>query len=199
MSIITVFSRKGGQGKSPISFGIVKANPSYYYLTNDEDGASLYLKLLNGKGALINDREPLQINFNSNMDIIYDGGGYTSDVTLDMMKHSQYIIIPTKLETRPIASTHKLLKEIKENKDIKAKIIVVVTQWDTDKYTNESQILIKKMFENLSDKIIFLRKTKIFEKIEFLNCSIDEYYEKNPLYRNNKIFEEWKDLMDSIK
>lgn len=193
--IVSIYSRKGGQGKTPISFSLMKEDPKAFYISNDYDGCLVYLDKLKDKSKYISNKNQIK-ELDNDKNIIYDAGGYVSDLTYEMLKKSDLIIVPTILEEIPVVSAHRLLAEIKKDKNIKAKIVLVVTRHESPKNMEDYKILLENMFKNLADEIVYLRKTKFFEKIITDNISFDEYIANNPRYRNSGFFEDWKEFKD---
>jgi cellulose biosynthesis protein BcsQ len=194
--ITSIYSRKGGQGKTPISFALMKEDPKSFYISNDYDGCLVYLDKLRDRSKYISNKNDLKEIHKEDTNIIYDAGGYVSDLTYEMLKKSDLIIVPSIMEEIPLVSAQRLLTEMKKDKNIKAKVILVVTRHENPKNMKDYNVLLTNMFKNLTDEIIYLRKTKFFEIIARENISFNEYVENNPRYRNSGFFEEWKEFKE---
>ncbi|RXJ92857.1 hypothetical protein CRV00_11965 [Malaciobacter molluscorum] len=195
--ITSIYARKGGMGKTNLSFGLMKELENYFYASNDYDGSMVYLDKFPNKSKYIKDKRELKEVYDRDTNIIYDAGGFNSDITYEMLKKSDLIIVPSIVEKIPLISALRLLNEIKNDKSINAKIIVALTRCEIPK-KDESIFsdLMNNWFKGVADEIVFLRKTKFFEKIIESNISFDEYIENNPRYRNSAFFDEWNNFIE---
>lgn len=103
--IITVYSPKGGVGKSPISALIAK-ELDYKILTNDDSINEDYLS------ELVEFQEKINIKGRDN--IVIDLGGWIDANTLSILKASDVVLVPFNSKPNAIKRTIALINDLKK-------------------------------------------------------------------------------------
>lgn len=193
MKLISIYSRKGGVSKTSLSFALSKELENTYYMTNDEDGGEIVIETLG------EDRASLITNKIPNVDfLVYDGGGYVDDMTLNFLKNSDVIIIPTLLENRSLRSARKLINELRNHELKTNKIALVVNRFKSTK-EEEDKKAISEAFEDV--EVFYIRETKVYENLINNNMSMKEYLNSMPIYRRmlNTIYPEFLELVEYVR
>lgn len=187
-------------GKTPTSFALMQEYKNHQYITNDANfGANIKVILKEqytflDPNSIAKAKELLKEHNNW----IFDAGGFTSNVIKTMIEAADILIVPTPLKTEVIVSTRGLILDIFNDKKIKAKKILLINKFKEDKYFEPSMKIVSDIFSKQVDEIVSLRETNILEKLYSEQCSMKEYVERYPRYKNNKIFEEWGEFTKLI-
>lgn len=197
LKIVSVYSRKGGTGKTTISYHLAKTLTNCFYMTNDDDGGETIIEQLGeDKASLVKNEIDNSFNY-----LIYDGGGFVDKMSLNFLLNSDSIIIPTNLENRSLRSTRKLIDELIESHRVdKSKIIIVINKYKKSDKPEEEKELISSIFEEI-ENIIFLRDTKILENMIDENKSFKEYSLKYPIFKKftSKLEDEFNEIIKLVK
>lgn len=197
MKIISIYSRKGGCGKTTISFHLCKNLDNSFYLTNDDDGGEIVIEKLGpDKASVIKNKIPKTMDY-----LIYDGGGFVDDISLKFLLNSNSIIIPSNLENRSLRSARKVISELIENHRVNAdKIIVVINRYKEHPKSEEEKAIVKSIFPEIKN-IIYIRDTKLLENMINDNLNFDDFKGKYPIYKTftTKLEQEFNLLIDLIK
>lgn len=182
---LTVLNFKGGQGKTSIaislaehfklgvivnepysSVGLVLEPDSYFYVKN---------KLPNAD------------------DVVYDFGGGVTQIMLEAIRQSDFVIIPTLPEAADLYVTEQCFKSVKEHVDL-GKIIIVA-----NKCKGEDFAKVSAKFQDC--KVVQIRPSKAIENIYLKGESIEEQAKKNALsaYTYKRVLEDFKVLFVTIK
>ena len=176
--IISVLNKKGGVGKTPISFSLAK-DLGYFLQSNDNSVVeNIYPDM-----AKITSKPQLIEN------CVYDFGGFKDTRINDIIKQAKKILIPTLTSIVDVQATMATLKDVIEiNKNI---VIIVNRAKNNNKAIELKEYLddeIKKLDSNINIPIIFVRESSVLEDSLF-DC---EYVEtkagtnrfKRHIYRN---------------
>jgi len=200
MSVISVISQKGGEGKTPISFNLANELGSRI-LTNDNDILELIFAP-NAKIMPLKEIASYDLK-NSGKDFVIDFGGFVEAETISIIKDSDLVIVPTRNNPSSIKRGYQTIQELqKHNKNI----IVVVTMTKKDRDFGQVQ----KHFKDLEIKAFYeLKLTELFGYSMEVGQTINEYVKDSPLMLhrygrregqiNDSILEQWDNLMTYIK
>jgi cellulose biosynthesis protein BcsQ len=171
MKRIVIWNKKGGVGKTILSYSLAK-DLDYYYITNDD---SIIPEIYEDKAAF-DDNLPL-IEANT----IYDLGGFVEDNVSNVIKHADLVVIPTYTDINSIKRTYNLIEEIKENYPEREIMVIFnrLKKTTTKKYEEHQEII-----KGLDVMTFPLRESEIFPNVLETNSSIKELYEKNNLTKS---------------
>jgi len=181
---ISIITTDGGAGKTAIAFAIAK-DFNYFLLSNDD--------------SVIESAYPEMAKIMPNPkvidDTVYDFGGFVNDGVIDIIKHSDIVIVPC---INDLNSKMKAIKTINELSKYNNNFLVVATRLEAK---NDFKIIseaIKKKFDNIS--ILPLRKTKIFKNaLEYGLSPLELVAESKQLaYSGRNIIPEYKAVLKHI-
>jgi cellulose biosynthesis protein BcsQ len=189
MMVITFYNKKGGVGKTNLSYCVAR-ELNAYLLSNDD---SLIEIAYPGKALIkeniYNDIKTLK---SKNVDVIVDLGGFITEETSDILKISDLIIIPTISDMNSMKrtiATYKESVEVNNNVIIAANII-------------ENREDIEFIEKNLGLEVsLKIPKSKIFHNALKEKLSFQELIDKEPLnkHRYKKIIKSFGELNNKIK
>lgn len=175
---ICLFNKKGGVGKTPLSFLIAK-ELGYKIITNDDNVINENMVIYQEK-IDIQDRE----------DIVIDLGGWIEDNTADILEACDIVFVPFNSKPNSIQRTKNLVKELEE---LNINYNLIFTQYTSDRELNS----IKDEFENLD---YYLHNTKMLDIMIREDITIDECLENttyNNWFKNHAI--QLKQLVNDLK
>lgn len=105
--IISVFNKKGGTGKTSLSYSLAK-DLNYFLISNDDSVIELCYE---GKAKIM--QEPKIID-----NCIYDFGGFVTPHISHILEMSNYIIVPLTSDLNSLKKTVQTVREIKNTKII---------------------------------------------------------------------------------
>ena len=183
--IISILSKKGGVGKTPIAFSLAK---------------DLGLKLRSNDNSVIESIYPGMAKVVSKpileADTVYDFGGFVDAGVIDIVRGSNAVIIPCSVDFNSVLRTIETIEEIQQyNKNI----IVIVTK--TEKEDDFHKIM-NHISEYASDLFYFeLRSSKIFKNSIETGASVTELYEATPLSKSayKTVFQQYNTVLDLFK
>ena len=183
--IVTIMTKKGGTGKTSLSFNLAK-DLDFYLLSNDDS----IIEKIYDKAKIVDKLEVVDV------DCIYDLGGFIDKKAIKVFKASDIIIVPTTLDANSIKRAINTIDEI----DIYCKNIVIVinrVKKQTIKKYKESI----KILEDLKKDIFYLRESEIITNSMHTGKTITELYNKNGLSKKNykNIFSEYQQILKYIK
>lgn len=204
--ILTTYNIKGGTGKTSISLQLAKAL-NLTYVSNDKEGGA-YEVFDEDKAFLVTAEEYKKIPLEKNC--IYDLGGFRTEQNIyEIIKGSDFVIVPTLISRGDIKGTIKMLEELHT---INQNILVVINRVKPN-YTNKNkfekpQILIDHFQEELKERglefdnlhFTTLRDTQSIEDATFDGVSVYELADtkfKQYAYRN--ILSDLNNIIDTIK
>jgi cellulose biosynthesis protein BcsQ len=183
--IVTVMTKKGGTGKTSLSYNLAK-DLDYYLLSNDDS----IIEKIYDKAKILEELELVDV------DCIYDMGGFIDKKAKKIFKNSDIIIVPTTLDANSIKRAVNTIMEI--NTYCKDIIIVInrVKQQTLKKYEQSIEIL-----KGLGKEIFYLRESEIMTNSIHTGKTITELYNKNGLSKKNykKVYEEYEKILKYIK
>ena len=178
-------TKKGGTGKTSISFNLAK-DLNYYLLSNDDS----IIEKIYDKAKIVDELEAVDV------DCIYDMGGFIDKKAKKVFKVSDVIIVPTTLDANSIKRAVNTIIEI--NTYCKNIIIVVnrVKQQTLKKYEQSIEIL-----KGLGKEIFYLRESEIMTNSIHTGKTITELYNQNGLSKKNykNIYDEYKQILNYIE
>lgn len=197
MKLISIYSRKGGSGKTTISFHLCKNLDKSFFITNDDDGGEIVIeKLGSDKASLVKNKISKTMDY-----LIYDGGGFVDDLSLKFLLNSDFIIIPSNLENRSLRSARKVINELIQNHRVNSnKIIVVINRYKENPKSDDEKRIVQSIFPEIKN-IIYIRETKILENMINENLNFDDFKGKYPLHKQftTKLEQEFNSLIELIK
>jgi cellulose biosynthesis protein BcsQ len=179
--LISIFSLKGGVGKTSLSYSIAK-DLNAFYITNDTHNSivgSIYDKVI----------DELNDDIIKDETVVFDGGGFFDSNIKDILKHSDKIIIPLEADLNSLVSLENFIKELQKiNKNI---IYVLNKIEDSNRAKKDCEEVIQylgSLFEINQEDIYTLPHTRIFKNIfneemgvsELINSTGSNRY----IYRN---------------
>lgn len=182
--IVSVWSEKGGQGKTPFALSIAK-DLALYLQSNDESIIDTVYE-----NAVITKQVTLL------EDCVYDFGGFLEKGVLPILAASNLIIIPCTPNYNAILKTVKTITELE---NINKNILVLATG-----YTDQKQVdmIIDTLKENFTFlKFLRFKHSKIIENILSTGKSINELCNESPLSKVNyaRFHTEYTELLNIIK
>jgi cellulose biosynthesis protein BcsQ len=101
--IIGIYNKKGGVGKSPLSY-LISVSLSYEILTNDDSD------LVDKPFTTYQDK----IDIGDRKDVVIDMGGWVDDNTADILKACDVVLVPFDTKSNSFKRTKNLIKELEE-------------------------------------------------------------------------------------
>ena len=121
--ILTTYNIKGGTGKTSISIQLAKAL-NLTYISNDKEGGACEV-FDDNKSFLVTEDEYTKIPLEK--DCIYDLGGFRTNQNIyEIIKGSDFVIVPTLISRGDIKGTIKMLEEL--HPDV-AKVVWKFNRW----------------------------------------------------------------------
>ena len=192
---IVMFNLKGGQGKSSIALNLaltLKMNViSNDAITQIEDILPEDNFLNIGRDEDFPDIEE------TNIDIIYDLGGWLDNRIFKVVEHADLVIIPM---INGIMNNKTSLNSIEQMKKITKKILIIANKTKKDDYAIICE-LIKRYFPDDNFPVLELKETTAFEKILEKEKSIGDIVENDKLLRfsYHRVVEQFDEIIKYIK
>lgn len=183
--IISIINKKGGVGKTPFAFSIAK-DLDMFLQSNDN---SIIESIYPNKSKI--SKQPSLLD-----NCVYDFGGFVEKGIVNILKESDFIIIPC---TELYNSILRSIETINEIKAINKNITLLVTAYKDEK----GKEIIKDTITNntLSLDFYFFKYSKIIDNAMINALSFTELYNETPLskkaYKN--FFDEYSKLLNTIK
>ena len=181
LGFTTIFSLKGGVGKSSISAAIILAlsdeDEKIPVITND--AISPLEDILGKKRALVMKPNQPFPEFPKDEDVLIDLGGFVDERTIAVLKQSKQIVIPT---VCTFLGLHGLFSTIKEVEPYNKEITIVLNQVDKKEVDGAIQVIREKKHDYPIFKIKF---SKAFENLHNQRKSIGQMMEDEPLRKRS--------------
>ncbi len=186
--VISVWSKKGGVGKTSIAYNLAR-DLGFFLISNDD---SVIEKAYPGKAKIINS-DNLKLVDNC----IYDFGGFVDAHTKEILKVSDFVIIPVEPDLSAFKKTVSTIGDLKAiSQD---KIIVVLNK--IDNFNDEDLNAIRDHFKKENITFVEMPTSKIFKKSFKKQSSIMEICNQSNFnrYTYRKICKYWENLLSTIK
>jgi len=181
---ISVITTDGGAGKTALSFALAK-ELNYYLLSNDDSVIEAVYKDM----AQITKELPI-ID-----DVVYDFGGFVDAGVLDIIKHSDIVIVPC---INDLNSKMKAIKTINELKKYNNRFLVVATRLETQQDFKEIKSDIQEQFQDID--VLPLRKTKMLKNgLEYGMSPLELIAESKQIaYAGRNFIPEYKEILKYV-
>lgn len=179
--IITIYNKKGGVGKTSLSYNLAR-DLNFFMLSNDD---SIIEKAYPNKAKILE-----RIKVIEDQNIIYDLGGFVDSNAVEVFKKSDLIIVPTIADVNSIKRTVNTVKELET---FNTNIIVIGNIIKSENDIGFIQQYLKADF--------FIAESKIFQKSLLEQSSVLEivYKTKIDLYRYRKVLKGYETLLNYLK
>lgn len=185
MSIVSVFNKKGGVGKTSIAFSLSKDLDMN--LTSNDDSV---IEKIYKKAQIVNKINTINDN------TIYDLGGFVESGIITLFKKSDMIIIPTTLDVNSIKRTINTVIEISRYCD---NIIIIINRVQNQKLDKFAQSI--NALEGLGVELFYLRESEIIVNSMYLGKSIKELHGESGLSKHNykAVYQEYEKILERVK
>jgi len=179
--IISVINKKGGVGKTPISFSLAK-DLGYELQSNDN---SVIETIYPDKARI--GRPILQDH------CVYDFGGFVDSGVLDIIKASNAVIVPCSIDYNALMRTVETIEEIIA---VNSNIIVVITKTEKESDFETFRDEISSFFEDLY--FLELRNSKIFKNSMETGKTVTQLYQETPLSKSayKTVYQQYQSLIE---
>jgi len=186
IKVITFFNKKGGTGKTSLSFSIAK-DLDYPLLSNDD---SVIEEIYPNKAKILDVLQVIE------HDVVYDLGGFINKGVIDVFKASSMVVVPTTLDINSIKRTINTVMEVNE---YCKNIIIVINRTKKDKLGKYKQSI--EALKGLGKPIAYVRESEAITNSIHLGKTISELYNKNNFTKNQYkgIFEDYSKLLKTIE
>jgi len=181
---ISVITTDGGAGKTAIAFALAK-ELNYYLLSNDDSVIEAVYKDM----AQITKELPVI------EDVVYDFGGFVDAGVLNIIKHSDTVIVPC---INDLNSKMKAIKTINELKKYNNRFLVVATRLENQQDFKEIKSDIQEQFKDI--KVLPLRKTKMLKNgLEYGLSPLELIAESKQIaYAGRNFIPEYKEILKYV-
>ncbi|MCK9373619.1 MAG: ParA family protein [Sulfuricurvum sp.] len=183
--ILSIVNKKGGVGKTPISFSLAK-DLGYYLQSNDNSVIeSIYPDM-----AKITESPSLLD------DCVFDFGGFTEGGVLSIIKASDAVLIPCSIDYNSILRTVETIEEIQPH--AKA-LFVIVTKTEKEGDFQTVKDAITQHFDEI--EFFELRLSKVFKNAIETGLSVTELYNESPLSKNayKTVYKQYSNILNMFK
>ena len=186
VKVITFFNKKGGTGKTSLSFSVAK-DLNYPLLSNDD---SVIEEIYPSKAKIL---ERLQL---IEHDVVYDLGGFIDEDAIEIFKGSSIVVVPTTLDINAIKRTINSVMEINA---YCSNILIVINRIKLDKLGKYRQSI--EALKGLGKPIVHVRETEAITNSIHLGKTITELYSENNFTKNQYkgIYHDYNKLLTEIK
>jgi len=181
---ISVITTDGGAGKTAIAFALAK-ELNHYLLSNDDSVIE----------AVYQDMAQITKELPIIEDAVYDFGGFVDAGVLDIIKHSDIVIVPC---INDLNSKMKAVKTITELKKYNNRFLVVATRLETPQDFKEIKSDIQEQFQDI--EVLPLRKTKMLKNgLEYGMSPLELIAESKQIaYAGRNFIPEYKEILKYV-
>lgn len=185
MSIVSIFNKKGGVGKTSIAFSLAK-DMNLNLVSNDDS----VIEKIYDKAKIVNKINTIDDN------TIYDLGGFVESGIITLFNKSDMIIIPTTLDVNAIKRTINTVMEISRYCD---NIIIIINRVQNQKIDKFSQSI--NALEGLGVELFYLRESEVIVNSMYLGKTIKELYGESGLSRHNynAVYKEYEKILERVQ
>ena len=184
--VITFFNKKGGTGKTSLSFSVAK-DLNYPLLSNDD---SVIEEIYPNKAKILDTLEIID------HDVVYDLGGFIDTDSIQIFKASTIVVVPTTLDINSIKRT---INSVMEINSFCSNIIIVINRVKKDKLNKYRQSI--EALKGLGKPLLYVRESEAITNSIHLGKTITELYSKNNFTKNQYkgIYQDYQEFLTSIK
>lgn len=173
--ILTVYNFKGGQGKSKIALNLA-LTMDHGIITNDEV-SSHDLVLPEERILKVSKHDQIPSQFKSSDNIIYDLGGFIDERVIDVLKVSDFVLVPVTNENDDEENIRVSVQTIDSIEQYNKNIIIIANKTEIKKsgtkvIQDDFQIIKTLMSELYTYQIFEIRKSKAMARIAKEKASI---------------------------
>ena len=181
---LSVITTDGGAGKTAISFALAK-ELNYYLISNDDSVIELAYPDM---AKIMSDPKVLE-------DTVYDFGGFVDSGVIDIIKHSDIVIVPC---INDLNSKMKAIKTINEISKYNDNFLVIATRLENPQDLKEIETAVHDKFPKI--KVLPLRKTKMLKNsLEYGNSPLELIAESKQIaYAGRNFIPEYKAILKYI-
>ena len=183
--IISIINKKGGVGKTCFAFSIAK-DLDLFLQSNDSSIVE----------QIYPDKAKISVNPELINNCVYDFGGFVDSGVIEIIKNSDFVIVPCTALYNSILRTIETIAEVKENN---LNIIVLITDWNNE---SDKKYIIDMLDSNFTDLTYFhFKHSKILENAMRTGASFKELTNENGLSRMSYaiFYQEYEKLLKKIK
>ena len=180
MAVITIWSKKGGVGKTSLAYNLARDLKSFL-ITNDDSIVEIAYP---DKSKIM--KHPKLID-----DVVYDFGGFVDDSIKNILDNSDLIIVPMINDLNSFKKTISTLNDV-DNK----KVLIVANRAVKNDFRD-----IEEYFKKRNLKVLELPESKIFKKAFSEKKSINEIVNANKFnkYTYRNIADKYNQILNYIK
>jgi len=181
---VSVITTDGGAGKTAIAFALAK-ELNHYLLSNDDSVIE----------AVYQDMAQITKELPIIEDVVYDFGGFVDAGVLDIIKHSDIVIVPC---INDLNSKMKAIKTINELKKYNNRFLVVATRLENTQDFKEIKSDIQEQFQDI--EVLPLRKTKMLKNgLEYGMSPLELIAESKQIaYAGRNFIPEYKEILKYV-
>lgn len=182
---LSIINKKGGVGKTPISFSLAK-DLGYYLQSNDN---SVIESIYPDMAKIV--QQPALID-----NCVYDFGGFVDTGVLKIIKESDAVLIPCSTDYNSIMRTVETIEEIQPY--VKT-LFVLITKTEKEGDFDTVKSLLEQHFGGI--EYFELRLSKVFKNAIETGLSITELYHESPLSKNayKTVYNQYKTVLELFK
>jgi len=182
---IALINKKGGVGKTPISFSLAK-DLNLDLQSNDK---SVIESIYKGRAKIL--LKPFLAE-----NTVYDFGGFVDAGIVDIIKEVNAVIVPCTTDYNSILRTIETIEELQHYNN---KIMVVVTKTEKESDFHSVMDQINELIGDLF--YLELRNSKIFKNSIETGLSVTELYNETPLSKSayKTVFQQYNAILELFK